>query len=121
MALLHDGVGQQDGERNDSACEQSHEDKVRPGLRNQAYHYGQQDHQGGVVTDPSRDVNEIEQETDDQKHPESPKEYARKVLADNVFPKMFLDKMIGGEKQGGQHDNAQRTENPESPLLIEDL
>lgn len=96
MAVLHDGIGQQDGERDDTAGEEGHKHKMLldSGI---ADHYRKQNHQSGVVADPSGDVDEIEQESDDQKHSESPKEYARKMLADNMFPKMFLNKMVGGE------------------------
>lgn len=103
MAVLHDGIGKQDGERNDTAGEQGHKDKMRAGFRNQADHYRKQDHQSGVVADPSGYIDEIEQDSDAQKHPESPGEYARKMLADNMFPKMFLDEVVGGEKQRPQH------------------
>lgn len=103
MAVLHDGIGKQDGERDYTAGEQGHKDQMRTRLRNQADHNRKQNHQRGVVADPRGEVDEIEQDSDDQEHPESPGEYARKMLADNMLPKMLLDEVVGGEKQRPQH------------------
>ena len=120
MTVLHDGVRQKNRERYHAAREQGHEDQMRAGLGDKADKDSQEDHQCRVVADPGRDVDGAEQESYDQKHAESPCEYARKVLTHNVFPKMFLHEMVGCEEQRGDHRKAQDAEKPERPLLVEE-
>ncbi len=79
MTILHDGVGQQDGERDCALGEQGDEYQVRSRFRDNADQYGNDQYDVEVVLNPCANVHPGIQIMDRQQGAEGPEKYPRQV------------------------------------------
>ncbi len=121
VAVLGDAAGDEDREWDDSGGVEGHEDEVRTGLGNDAYEGGEEDHQGGVITDPMLNINELQAYPEDEEDAESPCENRREVLPDDVAPEVVLNEMVGREEKYEEDNDAEAGEEDVHPVFAQQV
>ena len=94
---------------------------MRARLRNDPDQSRKQDHKGGIVADPSVDLDMLQTYSDDQQHTEGPCEYGRHMPADNMIPQMFIHKMVGRKQKNQQHNDTQSRKKHIHPVLRQQI
>ena len=121
MAVLRDAAGQQHRERHRARGKQSDKQQMRPRFGDDAHQDGQQDHPRDVVADKGFNVKVMQSDLDDKQGTEGPEEDAQEMLADDVFPQVFLDDMLGCRGNEPYHEEAHDGEDEVHPVFVEDI
>lgn len=95
MTVLRDGTGQQHREGDNTRGKQGDEQQMWSRLGNDAHQNGQQNHPWDVFANQLLQVEIVKPDLDDKQRTEGPKEDAKEMLADDVLPQVFLDKVLG--------------------------